>query len=168
MKKVILFFVLMFSIAYPQGMVKQNVNTVGLFASDSLFTTYIDTSATPDDTLAAAQEFVTIQLDYNYEWITIVVTDTGATYTDTTLVYFGVLTYTPVGTGSNFSISDTTWYPVHFIKDSSWTTVTQPIIGSQYYMIFCGNYWIMKIERTNVEAVLNRTTYIDIQAARKR
>lgn len=127
----------------------------GIFVNDSLHTQWIDTVGV-DDTTAAAT-YKTLTLKYQYDFINITLTDTGATYDDTLTVEFT-------------NPDETAWYPVQFIKDSTYSNVTLPLIddASQHsYMIYVGNYYKIRIRMTNVQAINNRVHYFTLQAAKK-
>jgi len=86
MKKIVLFvlFVLLFvGLASSQTeIILGDLGNGNAYVRDSLYYVYIDTSATPDDTLSAVQS-VFFANKGNWEWMYITLQDTGTTYDDT-------------------------------------------------------------------------------------
>lgn len=122
------------------------------FANDSLYYVFIDTSATPDDTLAAVvSKFIAPQ--GRYDWMTYTVRDTGTSIDDTVIVK-----YQQPGM--------TAWYPVEFMRDSTWTNVTQPVVddNSQHsYTVFIKPYYKVGFFLTNTATLdTGHVSYIHI------
>lgn len=127
----------------------------GIFVNDSLHTQWIDTVGVDDTTAAVTSKELTLK--YQYEFLTISLKDTGTTYDDSIKVEFT-------------NPDETAWYPVQFIKDSTFSNVTQPLVddNSQHsYMVYVGAYYKIRIRMTNVAAVNNRVHYFTLQAAKK-
>ena len=120
MKKLILFLLLLTGIASAQ----LDVNG-GYYWTDSLWNAIlVDTSATPDDTTAASTTAL-IPLNFQYEWLSIVAVDTGATITDSIRLEYGTVRFVPdtINAGIPYMRKDTVWASVHFLRDSTWTNV---------------------------------------------
>lgn len=127
----------------------------GIFINDSLHTQWIDTVGVDDTT--AAVTYKTFTTKYQYDFITVSLTDTGATYDDSIMVEFS-------------NPDETAWYPVAYIKDSTMTNVVQPLVddASQHsFLLFVAPYYKIRIRMTNVQAVNNRVFYFTLQAAKK-
>lgn len=148
MKKIFLLVLLITTISFPQLEMLPSYDDFGLFVNDSLYNTYGATSACT---------YKTLTLKYRYDFMTITMKDTGTTYDDSIKVE-----YTNPG-------SDV-WYPVHFIRDSTYSNITQPIVddNSQHsYLVYVGAYWRIRIRLANAVAVNNRVFWFKLQASRK-
>ena len=129
----------------------------GIFADDSLYCTYIDTSATPDDTLTAVTYKVFFN-DYRYDFATISIRDTGASIDDTVTVEYS----------NAHNLGE--WYPVEFMRDSTWTNVTLPLTddNSQHsYVLYIAPYYAVRVRRTNTVNDTANVTYFNFQAQKK-
>lgn len=146
----------------------------GFFWSDSLWGVN-DTLITIDSTFGADTVVVIdsivghnsskIALGQVYEWMTITVIDTGDTYTDSARVLYP--TYKMVK-GADYP-SSTTWIPVPYIRDSSWTN-TQPIPNNgsvKTYQVYVANCDSIQIVLDNVESVTNRVWWFQAVFSRK-
>jgi hypothetical protein len=83
--------------------------------------------------------------------------DTGATYDDSIMVEFS-------------DPAETAWYPVQYIKDSTFTNIALPLVddaSQRAFMVYVSPYYKIRIRMTNVQAIDNRVFYFTIQAARK-
>lgn len=155
MKKILLLALLFTATSFPQLEILPSFDENGIFANDSLYNTYIDTVGVDDTTSACT--YKTLTLKYRYDYMTIAMKDTGAAYDDSIRVEY------------THPDSDV-WYPVHSIKDSTDSTVVQPIVDddSQHsYLLFVGSYWRIRISLINTEAYNNRVFYFKLQAAKK-
>jgi hypothetical protein len=127
----------------------------GIFVNDSLHNSWIDTVGTDDTTAAVTSKELTLK--YQYDFLTISLKDTGATYDDSIMVEFT-------------DPDQTAWYPVSYIKDSTMTNVTQPLVddNSQHsFLVYVAPYYKIRIRMINTVAVENRVFYFTLQAARK-
>lgn len=127
----------------------------GIFVNDSLHNIWIDTVGV-DDTTAAAT-YKTLTLKYQYDFLTISLRDTGTTYDDSITVEFS-------------NPDETAWYPIPFIKDSTYSTVTLPLVddASQHsFLVYVEPYYKIRIRLLNTVAVNNRVFYFTLQASKK-
>ena len=169
MKRIVLILFLA-PLIYAQGEMVKTFQGSGLFASDSLYNTYIDTSATPDDTLFAEQTYVMLEFNFEYEFATIAYEDTQATYDDSVWVEYAIPHYTRIS-DKVYTLDSITWKPVQFIKDADWEQAAMPLVDDDSfnaYTVYVGDYWKIRVRWEQVEAVLNRAGYVHIQAAKKK
>lgn len=127
----------------------------GIFVNDSLHNIWIDTAGVDDTTAAVTSKELTLK--YQYDFLTISLRDTGTTYDDSIMVEFT-------------NPDQTAWYPVQFIRDSTYSNVTQPLVDddSQHsYLVYAGSYYKIRIRLINTVAVNNRVFYFTLQAAKK-
>lgn len=134
---------------------------------DSLYTTWIDTSATPDDTTTAKSN-VYIPLDFEYEWLVLTAIDTGATYDDSIKVWGTYYEVSP----NQLSVEDTIPTTMLYMRDSTWTQLTTSLLpvddaSVHTYTIWAGALGGVIIEMANVQAVNNRAWFYKLQAIRK-
>lgn len=178
MRKFILMLVMLLTMSVTAQIVD---NSGGVSWSDSLWndiyvpdTTYsisgTDTTIIIDT--SAAQTYSVFNTDYSYEWMTIVMTDTGTVQTDTVVVEYGIIGYIPNPTPktSKYIASDTTWHYVNFMRDSSWTNINKMIKanGSIGCMISVSSYQLIRVRLTNANAVENRVCWFDAVLSKKR
>lgn len=138
----------------------------GFWFYDSLWTgDYIlpnDTTFSGSDTIVIldtlyARTSVIIPLNFNYDWLQVAVYDTGTTYDDSLKIERGIIRY------SGRVAIDTVWHGLNF-RDSTNTDITTNIPvdddAHHLYTIWDAVMGLYKITITNVEAVINRATYI--------
>ena len=134
------------------------LNTTGnlAFVNDSLYYVYIDTAGV-DDTLSAVVSKYWVPQG-RYDWMTYTIADTGASIDDTIIVK-----YQQPGM--------TAWYPVEFIRDSTWTNITQPAVddnAQHSYQVFVGPYYKVGFFLTNTATLdTGHVAYIKITASKK-
>lgn len=139
----------------------------GLFWSDSLwngkYVLPVDSQFYAADTIVVldtltAQASATLNVNFDYDWLTITAQDSGTTYDDSCIVEFK----TPNGT----------WQPVQFMRDSSWTNTNGRFIvddaSVKSYKIFIGDYEVIRVRMLNAELVENRVWRFWAQASHKR
>lgn len=143
MKKYLFLLLVPFTFAQTEMLINYGeMFDYGIFVNDSLTNTVKSKELT---------------LKYQYDFITISLKDTGTTYDDSISVEFT-------------NPDQTAWYPVQFIKDSTFSNVTLPLVddNSQHsYMIYVGAYYKIRIRMVNVQSVANRVHYFTLQAAKK-
>lgn len=161
-------FILILSININAQIVPRG--SVGAFWVDSLYNDiYVDTSATPDDTTAARTTSDSMHLGFDYEWCEFTVNDTGATYTDSTIIE-GYYPTGLTGKGSSAIASGGGWRRINFVKDSSWTSVSDLVAADKYasYSAFVGGCWAIRFRTINAEAVENKVTWIYATLSKKK
>ena len=174
MKKFLIFVIIVFAgvSLFPQSSMDPRDVSTGLFVSDSLHTAWIDTLAvgSEDDDTLAAKTYKYLRLDFSFSEMNITVQDTGTTYDDSLKIEWGEIKYTKGNNSRAYTKTDTVWHPIPFIRDTTWTIVTQPLVDDasvHSYFVWCSSYWIIRISMINVQAVFNRVMYFYIQAAKK-
>lgn len=153
----------------------------GIFWIDSLWNgVYVmpnDTSFTATDTTVildtlSANVDVEITLNFEYDFLTLTVIDTGTTYTDSCIAEFAAYEFNKVVTGNRpkYTIKETYWNSINFLKDSTWTSGNLVPNNDlrQTYTAFVGNLAKIRLRMTNLEAVNNRVWKFIIQASRKK
>ena len=153
MKKLLLLVLLFGGLAFGQTeFLLKDLGNGNAYANDSLYYVYVDTSATPDDTLSAVVSKYFVNKGV-YEWMYITMTDTGSTFTDTISIR-GKAPYT------------SKWNDVEFIRDSTWTN-TQPVPDNasiHSYSVWIKNLYGVGIFLTNGSTLdTNHVHYFDIQ-----
>lgn len=117
----------------------------------------------------AAQTFVEIPLNYQYEWLNLTAIDSGTTYDDSIMVEYPI--YKVRLTSGKMAVRDTVWQPVQFIRDSSWTNISGGLLvddnSTKSYQIFVANYPSIRIRMINATLVENRVFWFIAQANRK-
>lgn len=128
-----------------------------IYVPDTTFSYQADTTWAIDT--SAARASLVIPLQYTYEWIMIAVQDTGATYDDTLVVESGLIRFT--GETNDPTYSDTTWHNIP-VKDSTWAEVNILVDDNSVhaYLIWYPLFDMIRIRKTNVEAVENWVTYV--------
>lgn len=118
------------------------------------------------DTLDA-QTSVEILLDFKYDFITLTVSDTGTTYTDSCRLDFASYEFT---TKTNKIIENTHWNSLNFLRDSTWTNtnLTPNNALIQTYTGFVGNLHKIRLVMLNATIVDNRVWKFILQASRKK
>jgi hypothetical protein len=131
----------------------------GVIISDSLYQAWIDTSATPDDTLSAVTS-KTIYLGAEYDWGLIALTDTGDVYVDSVMIEMGVIT----------ADGDIIWDGIN-LRGTDWTDVPGLAVGndaSTIYTTFFPLGAIIRIRLINEVTVYGRVHYFDINLIKKK
>ena len=128
-------------------------NTIYVPAEDTVITAGGDTTIVIDTFYTRSS--MVLPLNFQYDWVYIVVYDTGATYTDSLLVKQGMIRYV------NKKPNDTTWTNIP-VKDSTFGTVnilanSNSVYG---YLVYTPGMECISINLTNAEAVENRVTRI--------
>jgi len=127
-----------------------------LIVTDSVFRT-ADTVVTVD---SLTNHYTShIELNGQFDWMNITAIDTGTTYDDSCLVEYGVLKiWKDASTPNTVVRYDTLWQRVQFMRDSSWTNVNLIVDDNSVksYRVFVGDYDLIRVRMTNVEAVNNR------------
>lgn len=123
------------------------------------------------DTISARLTFE-IPLDYEYDWMTLTAIDTGATYTDSSVVEFAAYEFGKKNVRGfpQDTISTTHWNTANFLRDSTWTNVTT-IAGADLetsYTAFVGGLAKIRVRIINAEAVENRVWKFIVQLSRKK
>lgn len=149
---------------FPVSKYESSEGSVGIYVSDSLWTDgWIDTSATPDDTLAERISKKII-LDFDYDWAIIELIDTGTTYDDSLIVEMGVVEVA----GSNVGV-DTSWHNIS-LRDTTWSVVNGTLVDDNSRHIYSTYYPLgsaIRIRITNVQTVLSRVHYFNINFIKK-
>lgn len=161
MKKILLFLFFV-GIAYGQ---KYPLNN-GFYWADSL---YQDYTGVTDSTVSTQ----VLDLNFNYEWANITISDTGTTYDDTLYIEKGYkeLIADTNRVGNIPMITDTLWYPIQFIRDSTWTNITQPLVDDasvHTYTGFVGDAELLRLRQANVQIIANRVTRFWVTLSRKK
>jgi hypothetical protein len=155
MKKYLFLLLVPFTFAQTEMLINYGeMFDYGIFVNDSLHNTWIDTVGVDDTTAAVTSKELTLK--YQYDFITVTLTDTGATYDDSIMVEFT-------------NPDQTAWYPVT-IKDSTGAVKIQPLVddASQHsYLFDAGTYYKIRVRLINATAVTNRVFYFTLQASRK-
>lgn len=135
-------------------------NDIYVPAEDTIITAGGDTTIVIDTFATRSSGYIT--LDFQYEWVYLVVQDTGTTYDDSLLVKQGTIKY------ANKIKSDTTWQNIP-AKDSTFTTVNVLVDDNSVhgYLIYTPAMDLIKFELINAEAVANRVTRIWGSAKKK-
>jgi hypothetical protein len=150
MKKVMLFAILLIGITQAQQYPLNN----GYYWADSL---YQDYTGVTDSTVTER----ILDLGFNYDWANITLSDTGTTYDDTLYIDkgFKVLVADTNLAGYKPMVSDTLWYAIQFIRDSTWTNATQPFVDDnsiRTFTAFVGDAELLRIRLANVTIVAGR------------
>lgn len=145
-----LFAILLIGIAQAQ---KYPLNN-GYYWADSLYQDY------PSVTDSTVTERI-LDLNFNFDWANITLSDTGASYDDTVYIDkgFKVLIPDTNQVGNKSMISDTLWYAIQFIRDSTWTNATQPFVDDaliRTFTAFVGDAELLRIRLANVTIVAGR------------
>ena len=153
----------------------------GLFWVDSLwngvYVMPVDSQFRATDTVIvldtiSVQTSVEITLNFEYDFLTVTVIDTGDTYTDSCVAEFASYEFSKNVTGGypSYDISTTHWNAINFLKDSTWTSgnLVPNTSSTQTYTAFVGNLATIRFRMTNEEAVLNRVWKFIVQASRKK
>ena len=144
----------------------------GFYWSDSLWNDiYVDTSATPDDTIAVN---TTSEYDVNfmYEWITITINDTGSTITDS--LYLEGANYVLAADTNSRNVKymkgDAVWLKIPFLRDSTWTNVDVMAKANRYhsYTAHIGGFESIRVRLGNVTATENRISKFMAVLSRKK
>lgn len=139
-----------------------------LFVVDSIFRA-TDTVVVNDTVVGHNTSFLNI--NKNYDWMNITAIDTGTTYDDSCVVEYGLYIVEPnTDVPSNVAIIDTIWQRVQFMRDSSWTNTNLIVDDNSVksYQVFVGDYDLIRVRMTNVEAVNNRIFKFYATLSRKR
>lgn len=143
MKKLLILSLLFCEISFAQvnGVSKGN----GAVWNDSL-TTYHDSSG--GSFLQLSDSVKIIKLNYGYQFPSIVVEDTGSTYTDTLKLYKGIEVYS-----NNNVLVDTLWCDLPLpVKLNDWATADTVLAGAgqtKTYLILENNLDLLKIAYKN-------------------
>jgi hypothetical protein len=136
-----------------------------------------DTSFTATDTTVILDTIsvnvdVEITLNFEYDFLTITVIDTGTTYTDSCIAEFASYEFGRRVTRGvpEDTIKATYWNSINFLKDSTWTSGNLVPNNDlrQTYTAFVGDLAKIRLRMTNAEAVENRVWKFIIQASRKK
>lgn len=135
-------------------------NAIYVPAEDTIITAGGDTTIVIDTFATRSSGYIT--LNFQYEWVYLVVQDTGTTYDDSLLVKQGTIKY------ANKIKSDTTWQNIP-VKDSTWTEVNIIVDDNSIhgYLVYTPAMDLMKFELINAEAVENRVVRIWGSAKKK-
>ena len=139
-----------------------------LFVVDSVFRT-TDTVVVRDTVVGHNTSY--LNLNKNFDWMNITAIDTGATYDDSCVVEYGVYIVEPNSSSpSSITITDTIWQRVQFMRDSSWTNTNLIVDDASVksYQVFVGDYDLIRVRMTNVQAVNNRIFKFYATLSRKR
>jgi len=162
MKKLTFALLLLASTIFAQ---KYELNG-GYYWADSLYQDY------PSVTDSTVTERI-LEPAFNYEWVNITLSDTGTTYDDTIYVDKGFKVLVPDTNviGNVAMESDTLWYPLQFLRDSTWTNVTQPLVDDnsiRTFTGFIGDAELLRIRLANVTIVAGRVFKFYAILSRKR
>lgn len=136
----------------------------GCYVSDSLYQAWVDTSATPDDTLTAVTS-KTIALGLEYDWVVIEIVDTGSVFTDSIFVESAQIEVDASGTPI-----DTSWHVIP-LRDSSWTIISGVLVGNgarKSYLTFAPLMETIRVRSGNSQTAYSRTTYFNITGIKKK
>lgn len=153
MKKTILILLLAVPL-FGQSYLISTDYDMGSFISDSL---YFDWISEDDDTTSGVT-YKQFDNKFRYSWAVITLIDTGATYDDSLRIQYS-------------DPSGVNWSDFHFLKDSTWKTVTQPIADDnsvKSYMAYIEPYWKFRVYMTNTVEVENLVHYFKIQLLRNK
>lgn len=124
-------------------------NAIYVPAEDTTITAGGDTTIVIDTFAVRSSAILTLK--FQYDWVYIVLYDSGATYDDSVLIKQGTIKY------ANKIKSDTTWQNIP-VKDSTFTIVNTLVDDSAVhgYLVFTPAMDLMSIDLVNAEAVENR------------
>ena len=144
-------------------------NGVYVLTVDSQFTT-TDTTVILDTMSAHAS--ATIPLNYDYDWATLTVIDTGTTYTDSCSVNFLAYDYTKTVTrrSPEYTKNNSFASQVNFMRDSTWanTNLVPDNNSVHSYTLFVGGLDALYISMDNAVTVDNRIWKYILQLTRKK
>ena len=144
-------------------------NGVYVLPNDSVFTA-TDTTVVLDT--LSAQTTVELTLNFEYDWLTVTIIDTGTTYTDSCVAEFAAYEFGKKNVRGfvQDTIKSTHWNAVNFLRDSTWTNGNFAPNNNleQTYTAFVGGVAKIRFRMTNAEAVENRIWKFIIQASRKK
>ena len=127
-----------------------------LIVTDSIFRT-ADTVVVVDS--IAGHTSSVLELNGQFDWMNITAIDTGTTYDDSCVVQYGILKiWKDASTPYAVVRYDTLWQRVQFMRDSSWTNTNFIVDGNstKSYRVFVGDYDLIRVYMSNVQAVNNR------------
>lgn len=113
-----------------------------------------------------------IPLNWDYEWLTLTVQDTGTTYDDSLIVEYGtpLIALDVTRPYTTYKDTGTIWQRPQFMRDSSWTNTNLVVDDNSVhsYQIYVGSYSVIRIRMTNVQVVANRKAFFKGTASRKK
>ena len=136
-------------------------NGRGIYVSDSLYQAWVDTAATPDDTLTSKLA-KTIALGFEYDTFVLELVDTGTVYDDSIYVELGIIDVSKTP-------QDTSWHNFP-LRDSTWTVKNGILVDDNSRHIYSTYYPlpdVIRIWLKNAQVRTSRTHWFNVVAIKK-